>query len=267
MKLNLLENIRIQLPDELETSDSDEVAKIIKNDKYFPNQALVDSIRPELIQSIMVYGSKPENNPFLRFAMDEKNEGISKISTNLSKKLYNAFAEEDIDFGGDIDIEKWVFSNNAYNGGEYKLNLFLIMSDPDQLRQFNIDNKAFSYIDKTPIPGDVVNGIGFDSKPLFDLVLDETDTKKLGKLVDKFQSTYSKDKKDDDEDSSKSLEGSEEEQKKKLFDYFRKRTVKDISDDDLNKIINNNYKAKMDLTKLKSIVNKAIDDVLKIKLT
>ncbi len=265
MKLKLIEAVTRQLPSELIETDVDEVDKIIKNSDYFPNQNLIKGIETELVQAITTYGKNPDNNPFLRFAMDEENS-IKQISPNLSKKLYNAFAQDDIDFDSEIDITKWIFNDNAYNGGEFKLNLFLILSDPDKLRQYGIDKNAFRYIDKDELDENEVSGLGFGRGTLFNLILGSNDNKALTKLTDKFQATYSKNKKQDDE-TSQTLQGSEDEQKKKLYDYYRARTTTNINDTELQKIINDNYKAKLDISRLKALINKAIDNKLKLEVS
>lgn len=279
MKLILLEaeGEAKRIPPTASIKDADKVDKIIDDTVYFPNQPLVQSIRRELSQAIEAYGVNPDTNPFLKFAQDERNKDLKEIPSNLSKRLYEAFEQESIKFGGNLGAEHWIFDKNAYNGGEFKLNLLIVLSDIDQLRRFNLTREGINAINNSglTIPttitdkmeeGTLKNAVtAAIGKPLIKASLEYNQKETLTALVDAFQAAYSEDT-DEDEEEVDSLEGTEEEQKKKLFDYFRARTVKEISDDELNKIIKDNYRAGMELTRLKGKINKAIDDILKLDI-
>lgn len=245
MKLRLVERIMRNLPD-IDENDGELVVRLLNNPQYFPNQALVQSIKFDLINAIADKGLDVTKNPMLFFALDSSNKDLGKINSNYANILYNEFRREHIKFNDrgkrGSNIEEWIFNPKAYDLSEYKLRSLIILSTPNELKRF--------------VSGDKLD---VENRPIKKVLEAKTD-EEIVKILD----DYAPDTEEEAED--KELEGDPEKNKEKFFKYFRPLVSKDIKDADLNKIIEKGLKKATGLQQLQAVVLKEVAKVLNVDL-
>lgn len=245
MKLKLLEAITTRLPD-IDETDGELVARLFRNENYFKNQKLIDSLMAYLPVSVSLYGLDPKNNQLLAFVLDDavnnSSAKLKNIDANKAKILDQALGKDGLKFGKtDEAIEKWIFDPKAYSGTNYKLTTLITLSTPEQLKRF--------------VRGEKLKP---ENRP-FKAVLEANSDKEIEDILDE----YAPENEDEVEDSklTAKTDKEKEEVKKKIFDYFDKMLDSNkISNDKLNEIIDKVLKT---TTKWKDVLSSVIPLIAK----